>query len=69
MKIPFSGCTLMMTLAFLLTPAAQAATDCTPGFQQVASNNSIVMLGERPEARLNSLSSANLVRMLISKNA
>ncbi|MBK4725812.1 hypothetical protein FY046_01305 [Erwinia sp. 1181_3] len=35
----------MMTLAFLLTPAAQAAKDCAPGFQQVASNNSIVMLG------------------------
>lgn len=45
MKIPFTGCTLVMTLAFLLTPAVQAAADCAPGFRQVASNNSIVMLG------------------------
>lgn len=45
MKIPFTGCTLVMTLALLLTPAAQAATECAPGFQQVESNNSIVMLG------------------------
>lgn len=45
MKIPFTGGTLVMTLAFFLAPAAQAATGCAPGFQQVASNNSIVMLG------------------------
>ncbi|WP_455812969.1 hypothetical protein [Pseudomonas graminis] len=45
MKIPFTGGSLVMTLAFLLAPAAQAATGCAPGFQQMESNNSIVMLG------------------------
>ncbi|MFK8260723.1 hypothetical protein ACFL9S_23420 [Erwinia sp. AnSW2-5] len=45
MKIPFTGSTLVMTLALFLAPAAQAATGCGPGFQQVESNNSIVMLG------------------------
>lgn len=45
MKIPFTGYTLMMLLTIMLAPAARAATDCAPGFQQVNRNNSIVMLG------------------------
>ncbi|AXU94901.1 MAG TPA: hypothetical protein DD850_13695 [Erwinia persicina] len=42
MKIQFLSYSLMASLALLLAPAAQA---CQPGYQQINSNNSIVMLG------------------------
>lgn len=42
MRTLFPGCILM---AMLVTPVVQAASGCVPGYQQVNSNNSIVMLG------------------------
>lgn len=69
MNIQLPGLTLMATLVLLLAPAAQAATDCVAGYQQINNNNSILMLGERPEGPSNSLSSVSLARMLTSKNA
>ncbi|MBD8161285.1 hypothetical protein [Erwinia persicina] len=45
MKIHFLRYSLIATLTLLVTPALQAAPACQPGYQQVNSNNSIVMLG------------------------
>lgn len=45
MNIQLPGLTLMATLVLLLAPAAQAATDCVAGYQQINNNNSILMLG------------------------